>query len=221
MEIGPGPGALTEALLNQGAEVIAIEKDKLFASALHFEGHLKVIEADILTCDLKEILGGRRAKVVANLPYQITTPILQKLLPMHNYFTTLTLMVQKEYGERMVAPVGSSAYSSLTLFVRYYAMASLCFLVSPASFYPRPKVESCVVHLQLHTHPPKVPEEHFFSITRRAFQQRRKMLRSSLAELFTPSKVEDLLEQLGLSRQARPEQLSFEQFERLARSLYE
>lgn len=219
LEIGPGPGALTEALLARGAEVVAIEKDALFAKELRrLQGNLTVHEADFLEFDLS---GFQNAKVVANLPYQITTPILQKLLPLAKSFTSLTLMVQREFGERLVAKPDTSEYSSLTLFARYYADARYCFLVKPSSFYPRPGVDSCVVHLALRKEASAVSPDHFFSITRRAFQQRRKMLRSSLKELFSPEKIERVLTTLGLVVGARPEQLSYEQFELLAQRLYQ
>jgi 16S rRNA (adenine1518-N6/adenine1519-N6)-dimethyltransferase len=222
VEIGPGPGALTEALLAKGAEVIAIEKDALFASHLgRLKGNLTIFEADILSFPLEETLKGRKAKVVANLPYQITTPILQKFLPMQSSFSTLTLMVQREFGERLVAKKNTSAYSSITLFAQYYSETKLCFLVKPTSFYPRPSIDSCVVHFKLHEKKPRVPPEQFFSITRRAFQQRRKMLRSSLKELFSYEKIEAALSALGLSPETRPEQLSFEEFELLAQRLYQ
>lgn len=222
IEIGPGPGVLTEALLATGAEVIAIEKDPPFASHLNrLKGNLTVYEADILSFPLTETLQDRKAKVVSNLPYHITTPILQKLLPMQNQISTLTLMVQRELGERLVASPNSVAYSSLTLFVRYYAKAHFCFMVKPQSFYPCPKVDSCVVSLELHGQQGNVPPEQFFSITRRAFQQRRKMLRVSLKGLFTTHQIEEALQALQISPQARPEQLSYEEFTSLAQRLYQ
>lgn len=220
VEIGSGPGALTEALLERGAEVIAIEKDTLFATQLkRLPGKLTIYEADILSFPLEEALQGRRAKVVANLPYQITTPILQKLLPMYDCFSSLTLMVQREFGERLFAKKNTHSYSSLTLFAHYYANVQCGFLVKPTSFYPCPSVDSCVVHLQLEKRHSPVSAEQFFSITRRAFQQRRKMLRVSLKEQFL-SEVESALISMGLSPTVRPEELSFEEFILLTQKLY-
>jgi 16S rRNA (adenine1518-N6/adenine1519-N6)-dimethyltransferase len=221
LEIGPGPGALTEALLLSGCTVVAVEKDSMFIEHLKtLPGRLTLHHADILSCSIQELLPAQKTKVIANLPYQITTPILQKLLPMKEHLSSLTLMVQKEVGERLVAEVGTPAYSSLTLFAQYYAKAQLCFIVKPSCFYPAPKVESCVVRFDLHAKSPSILPELFFAITRTAFCQRRKMLRRSLQSLFPAPQIEKALESLNLSLEARPEQLSFEEFEALAHRLY-
>lgn len=219
IEIGPGPGALTETLLNAGAEVIAIEMDREFAAQLSRLGSsdkLKVFQADFLAFPLLDQIT-RPAKVVANLPYHITTPILQKLLPLYPRLTSLTLMVQKEFGERMVAKPRSSAYSSLSLFVQYYSEAKQCFTVRPGCFFPKPTVDYCVVHLDLKE--VQGDTEGFFAITRRAFNQRRKMLKTSLKELFPVAETEKALLKLNLPISVRPEELSLEDFKNLSNAL--
>lgn len=220
IEIGPGPGALTEALLDAGVKVLAIEMDHRFATALSRlqtpDARLEVIQADFLTFPLqehlREVLKGKKAKVVANLPYQITTPILAKLLPLHAYLSSLTVMVQKEVGQRFVAHKGTSDYSSFTLFLQYYATTSYCFTVKPTCFSPPPKVHSAVMRCLLHPPPPVQEESSFFSLIRTAFQHRRKMLRASLKELYSPQEIEASLQSIHLNPQARPETLCLQEF---------
>ncbi len=217
LEIGPGPGALTEALLNKGARVVAIEKDRIFAKALRRlapESQLTIIEGDAL----KMTLPHAPNKVVANLPYKITTPLLERLLPRNGQFSTLTLMVQREVGLRLAATAGSRDYSSLSLFSRFYSKPSYCFSIKPASFSPPPKVTSCVVHFALTSRP--IEPTAFFSLTRTAFGQKRKMVRSSLKTLFDPSDIESALLQIGQIATARPQDLTLEQFAALSSILY-
>jgi len=180
LEIGPGPGALTEELLKRGAQVIAIEKDSRFARALsrlQIENRLTVIEADVLDFDFMQLPAS--LKVAANLPYHITTPILEKLCAHRKLFSSAHLMVQKEVAERMTAQPGSKEISSLTLFLQLYAEVSMALKVSRNCFYPAPKVDSSVIQLLFHEPPLENPEELLHWI-RRAYQQRRKMLRSTL-----------------------------------------
>lgn len=217
LEIGPGPGALTEALLKRGARVIAIEKDLVFARALRRlapEDRLTIIEGDAL----KMPLPFPGSKVVANLPYQITTPILERLLPYPDQFSTLTLMVQKEVGQRLTASPGTADYSSLSLFASYYSDPTYCFSIKPRSFFPAPRVTSCVVHFALKSR--AIEPTTFFSITRRAFGQKRKMLRGSLRPLFDPSAIESALIEIGLIPTARPQDLTLDQFAALTQKLY-
>ncbi|MFI5333831.1 MAG: 16S rRNA (adenine(1518)-N(6)/adenine(1519)-N(6))-dimethyltransferase RsmA [Chlamydiales bacterium] len=218
VEIGPGPGALTQELILQGHSVIAVEKDKIFAENLRKLKNASVFEADILEFNLQEKLEaalppGKKAKVISNLPYHITSPILEKLLPMGNLLSSLTLMVQKEVAERLTAEPGSSDYSHLTLFARFFSDASYCFTVPPTCFYPRPKVDSAIVRMSLKNAPlPQEKMKQFFSMTRMAFEQRRKMLRSSLKRYAPTSILMESLEESGIRGQARPEELSLEQF---------
>jgi 16S rRNA (adenine1518-N6/adenine1519-N6)-dimethyltransferase len=217
IEIGPGPGALTQALLERGAHVVAIEMDPLFADQLQRlqteDNRLTIIQQDVLKFPLIEFLKDKRCKVVANLPYHITTPILTLLLPHFEKIESLTIMVQKEFADRMHGKKGTPEYSSFTVFLEFYATVIKTFTVSPNCFYPRPKVQSSVVHCKLH--PPlleKKEEEGFFRLTRTAFGQRRKMLRASLKEIYTSEKVEAALIKLGYSPTERPEQLALQEF---------
>jgi 16S rRNA (adenine1518-N6/adenine1519-N6)-dimethyltransferase len=214
LEIGPGPGALTEALLKRGAHVTAIEMDSIFATHLKRLGNnLNVIEGDFLTLPLEPLLTtkSKRFKVVANLPYQITTPILAKLAPMHALISSITAMVQKEVAKRFVAKPNTQDYSSFTLFLEYYGKTVYGFTVEPTCFYPRPNVQSAVCRIDLFP-PPSPPSDTFFQLTRTAFQQRRKMLRASLKTLFTAEKIESALEALHLKPTTRPEELSLQDF---------
>lgn len=219
IEVGPGPGALTEALLARGAHVLAIEMDTVFAKALGRlqtpDNRLEVVCQDILEFPLVETLSKRNiktCKVVANLPYHITTPILTLMLPLYPQITSLTIMVQKEFADRMEATKGTPEYSSFTLFLEFYASVGKSFVVSPNCFYPRPKVHSSVVHCKLH--PPLLTDgiDGFFQLTRTAFGQRRKMLRASLKELYGSENVENALEKIGKMKTERPEQLSIDEF---------
>lgn len=218
IEIGPGPGALTEFLLEFGAHVTAVEIDPHFASALKRlqtdKSSITVFQEDFLKFPLEDYLKKHteKVKVVANLPYHITTPILTKLLPMHSKIESVTIMVQKEFAKRMTAAPGSADYGSFTVFTAFYCKASYCFTVEPTCFYPRPKVQSAVVYCQLRKPPLFDAAESFFTLTRTAFQKKRKMLKTSLKELFPPPSVERALASMNISSQARPEELSLEQF---------
>jgi 16S rRNA (adenine1518-N6/adenine1519-N6)-dimethyltransferase len=221
IEIGPGPGALTEGLLETGCLLIAIEKDSTLAPLLNrLQTHpprLEVYNDDILEFPLEEVLRtklkkGKKAKVVANLPYHITTPILAKLVKMTSLLSDIIVMVQKELAERLVAVKGTKNYSSFTIFLEYYSRIHYAFTVDANCFYPKPSVQSSIVHLSTIS-PPDIPEpDAFFILLRKAFQQRRKMLRSSLKSLYSSDKIEESLTQLSLNVQVRPEQLSLEEF---------
>lgn len=229
LEIGAGPGGLTEILLDQGAEVIAIEVDPKLVSILsrltQKTAALHILQSDVLTLSLEDLCRekarqGKKIKVVANLPYHITTPILTRLLPLHLWIESVTVMVQKEFAERMAGRCGTTAYGSFTLFVEYYSSPKLCFTVSPSCFYPAPKVYSAVVTCTLH--PPALGEElspAFFKMTRTAFQQRRKMLRNSLKALYSLEVLDQAMQQLGIEAKVRPEELSLSQFLSLFRML--
>lgn len=208
IEIGPGPGALTSELLERGAEVIAIEKDAVFAAELSRlqNGHLQVIEADILEFDWK-CLGAGPWKVVGNLPYHITTPILEKIC--QEEAVSFTFMVQKELAERLMAKEGSKQCGSISIFVQAHAEIQGHFHVAKTCFYPAPSVDSTVVSLAFHGQ--RDPEA-FFTIVRRAFQQRRKMLTSSLRSLFSVQQIQEALERAQVKAGARPETLSLEQW---------
>jgi 16S rRNA (adenine1518-N6/adenine1519-N6)-dimethyltransferase len=221
LEIGPGPGSLTEMLLEAGACVIAVERDVGLAKALErLKGPDRELHAyceDIMEfpveARLKEFLkGDKKAKVIANLPYHLTTPIIAMLAPMHELISSLTLMVQHEVAERFVAKPGTSTYSSFTVFLNYYCKPHYAFMVSRNCFFPPPKIQSAVVQLDLIPSPKGIDEKGFFLLTRTAFEHRRKMLRASLKEIYEPADIENALSMLGIDPQSRPERLSLEQF---------
>ena len=183
LEIGPGPGALTQEMLAHGAHVIAIEKDAKFARALsqlQIDHRLQVIEGDFLEFSLKELEAYAPLKVVANLPYHISSPILVRLCQFGSYFSSALLMVQKEFANRMLAKPGTKEISSFTIFLNNYCEAKIALKVSRRCFYPVPNVDSCVVELQFHA-PRFENSETDLALVRKAYQQRRKMLRSTLS----------------------------------------
>ena len=219
VEIGPGPGVLTEALLKKGAYVLAIEKDKKFAQSLkRFESpHFECLAIDFLAVDLQDELKNRlkssqKAKVISNIPYHLTGIILQRLLPLHETISQLTLMMQKEVTERCLSEPKEKNYSSFTLFTRFYSHPKFLFKVEPSCFYPKPSVSSAVMQLTLRKPTHEVDTRFLFAITRTAFKQRRKMLRASLKSLFSAQEVEAILQSLGLKPTARPEELTLEMF---------
>ncbi len=219
VEVGPGPGALTQALLDRGAHVLAVEMDTVFAELLSRlqteDQRLQIVQEDILKFPLIEFLQkrkGGKCKIVANLPYHITTPILTLILPQSDLIESLTIMVQKEFADRMAAKKGTPEYGSFTVFLQFYAAVDKSFVVSPNCFYPRPKVQSTVVHCKLHPPLVKGNSERFFQLTRTAFGQRRKMLRASLKDLYGSEKVEQALQKIGRLPTERPEGLSIDEF---------
>ena len=221
LEIGAGPGILTEALLETGAKVIAIEIDTRFANELPRlnNGNLEVIEADILKVNFVKLLQNRGpVKIVANLPYHLTSPILGKILLHPELFSSSTIMVQKEVADRICGKVRTKNYSPLTLFIQFYSEVTARFEVSRNCFYPKPNVDSSVVPVDLKT-PAAVDKEKLFSIIHTAFQQRRKMLRGSLSKLAPKPEIEAILKKIGSHEGARPEELSLEQFIQLFKSL--
>lgn len=208
LEIGPGPGALTEALLAAGAHVTAIEKDPRMVQLLSSLPDLTLVEADILEYPLSD----SSWKIVANLPYHITTPVLAHLIDFRHCIQSITVMVQKEVAERFRAKPKSKDYSSFSVFLQFYADIHFGFVVSPTCFFPPPKVHSAVVRLDFRPPPVVRSEKRFFQLVRAAFGKRRKMLRSNLKDMAPSLVVENALEKLGLRRDARAEDLSVSDF---------
>ena len=204
-----------------GAQVLAVEKDPILAEALqrlkqkhkqfnvHCEDILKFALEESVSQKLKQ---DQRAKVIANLPYHLTTPIMTLLVPKHHLFSSVVVMVQEEVARRYVAKPGTKDYSSLTVFLNYYSSPRYGFRVSRHCFFPQPKVESAMIKCDLRPPPHVSNEDHFFKMVRTGFGQRRKMLRSSLKLLYLPRHVESGLEEVGKSPQSRPEELSLQQF---------
>ncbi len=221
IEIGPGPGALTEEILKTGASVVTIEMDTFFAKALHrftkVFSNLSIMQSDVLDVDFKDLISkncpdGKKAKILSNLPYHLTTPILAKLLPLHSHISSLTFMLQHEVALRTTANHGSSDYSSLSIFAAFYSEATYLFKVNASCFYPRPKVASAIVQFNLHQGPISLDRDTFFLMVRAAFGKRRKMLRASLKELYNPADVEKALIKIGIRNDARAENLSLQNF---------
>jgi len=224
LEIGPGPGGLTRGLLAEGARrVIAIEKDRRCIAALEdiqkaYPDRLEILEGDALSINPLERLTGP-VKVVANLPYNVGTELLIRWLTPTRwppFWTSLTLMFQKEVAERIVAPVASKAYGRLALLSQWRTDANIVMNLPPSAFTPPPKVSSAVVHLTALSAPRFEAEATVLEKTvAKAFNQRRKMLRSSLKGL-TPD-LEEKLNAAGIAPTLRAEQVSLEQFCALAR----
>ena len=232
LEIGPGIGTMTQYLCENARKVIAVEIDKnlipiLTQDTLSEYDNVRIINEDILKLDINQLVeeenGGKPIKVVANLPYYITTPIIIELLESGAGFDSITVMVQKEVAERMQAGPGGKDYGALTLLVRYYSEAEVIANVPPNSFIPRPGVDSAVIKLSLLKKPRVETEDpgRLFAIIRAAFSQRRKTLSNALkndAALKIPrEKTEEALETMGLKTDIRGERLSLEEFAELSR----
>jgi 16S rRNA (adenine1518-N6/adenine1519-N6)-dimethyltransferase len=224
IEIGPGPGGLTRALLALGAKrLIVIERDRRAIPALeeigaHYPGRLTIIEGDALTIDLAQFKeDGVPLKVVANLPYNIGTQLLVNWLtvPWPPFWQSLTLMFQKEVGERIVADADDDHYGRLGVLAGWLTHAEMMFDLSPQAFTPPPKVTSTVVHLEPRANPLPCDLEKLERVTAAAFGQRRKMLRQSLK----PLGGEALLQKAGIDASRRAETLSVEEFCRIANLL--
>ena len=221
-EVGPGPGGLTRALLERGAKVVAVERDRRFLPALaelgeEFPGKLIVVEADAMRVEEVE-LAGDGARVVANLPYNVGTALLLRWLTCGwpPWWTTLTLMFQKEVADRIVARPGNEAYGRLSILAQWRSEARIAMQLSRSAFVPPPKVASAVVHISPIKSPARVDPRRIEQLTEAAFGQRRKMLRSSLKNV--PGAL-DALERLGIDPQRRAETLAVADYVELARAL--
>ena len=233
IEIGPGIGGLTERLAIQSRKVIAVEIDRslipILKENLEPYSNIEIINSDILKTDLQALIEAEKteqAKIVANLPYYITTPIIMSILESNLPVKTMTVMIQKEVGNRIRAEVGSKDYGALTLAVQYRAKAELLANVPRNSFIPRPNVDSAVIHLTTLENPPVnvLDEGLLFKIIRATFEQRRKTIVNCLFNLldFGLSKDElgEVLESCELIVTARGEELNLEKFARLTDAVY-
>lgn len=224
LEIGPGIGTLTQGLLEAGAKVTAVELDKKLPAVLQetLAGYenFRLIQGDILKINLSELMP-QKFKVVANLPYYITTQILLTLLEKKLPITKIVTMVQREVAERMTAQAGSKIYGAMSIAVQFRSDAKIAFDVSPESFLPRPEVTSSVVICDVRENKFQVSDEEFFiKVMRGSFGQRRKTILNSLIGAgFSREKILQSLESAGINFERRAETLTIEEFVNLAEKL--
>lgn len=228
LEIGPGIGTMTQYLAEAAGQVIAVEIDKnllpIYEETLADYDNVTIINNDILKVDIHELLKGKadKVKVVANLPYYITTPIIMGLFENHIPAESITVMVQKEVADRMQSGPGSKDYGALSLAVQYYAEPYIVANVPPNCFMPRPNVGSAVIRLTSWEKPPVTvkDEKLMFKLIRASFNQRRKTLQNGINNSpdlsFTKEQVVSALREMGLSETVRGEALTLEQFAKLS-----
>lgn len=233
LEIGPGIGTMTQCLAAHAREVVAVEIDKnlipILEETLSPYDNVTIINNDILKVDVAGIVeernGGRPVKVVANLPYYITTPIIMGLFENHIPMESVTVMVQKEVAERMQVGPGTKDYGALSLAVQYYAKPEVVANVPPNCFIPRPNVGSAVIRLTCYQEPPVKTEDEkkMFALIRASFNQRRKTLANGLANApelgISRERVAEVLEKMQLPQTIRGEALTLEQFAELSNLL--
>lgn len=241
IEIGPGVGSMTRELAERAGKVVAIEIDKYLIPALkdilkEFN-NVSLINEDVMKVKLKEIIDANLSdsstgsvftsvKVVANLPYYITTPIIMKLLEENPGIDVMVFMVQKEVAERMIAKAGGKDYGALSVAVQYYSRPEIVFNVSPHCFIPQPEVESTVIRLEIHKVPPVQlsDKDTFFKVVKASFGQRRKTLVNALTNSgnfnLTKQEISETLKTMNIEEKQRGETLSIVQFAQIANSFY-
>lgn len=227
IEIGPGLGTLTAKLLERAKKVIAIELDNRMISILNdrfsLYNNFEIINEDVLKVDLNEVINKENienVKIVANLPYYITTPIIMKLLEDKLNIESITVMVQKEVAKRLTAEPGDKLSGAITYAVNYYCEPEEVVIVQNSSFIPEPEVESEVINLKIRKEPPVIVknEELFFKLIKASFMQRRKTLLNGISNsgLMNKEEVKQLLNKAGLDERVRGESLSMQDFANLA-----
>jgi 16S rRNA (adenine1518-N6/adenine1519-N6)-dimethyltransferase len=229
LEVGPGLGEMTLALAHRAKRVIAVEIDPRLVAILEKKmedyPNVEVVRSDILRLDFNHFFKkeGERIKVVANLPYQISTPLIFHFIELREFFSTLTLMLQKEVAERMVAPPGRKEYGPLSIFIQMFSDISIPFFIKPSAFFPPPKVESAVVHMAWKEKPliGKNDEAWFKKVVKACFGYRRKTLINALkhSELTLPESLKLEMEEIGIDPRRRPETLTIQEFISLAKVL--
>ena len=228
LEIGPGLGFLTRRLVERARRVLAVEVDgklveKLRSGDLGAHPALELVHGDILDLPLESILPERKIKLVANLPYSIATPVLFRLFELRERFSFLVLMVQREVAERMASAPGTKSYGALSVWCQVYGRITAKVPVAPEAFFPRPKVRSMVLKIELRPEPLVAPDEipALRGLVRAAFGQRRKTLKNNLAAWLGAGKeeIDALLGAEGIDPRRRGETLSVEELIRLSRSL--
>ena len=231
LEVGPGLGEMTLVLAQHAKKVIAVEIDSKLAVILKQKvkdfSNVEVVQSDILKMDFNLFLKkeGHLIKVVANLPYQISTPLLFRFIESKEAFSTLTLMLQKEVAERMVASPGRKEYGPLSIFIQIFSDVSIRFFIKPSAFFPPPKVESAVVHMSFREKPVVSlgDEEWFKKIVKGCFGYRRKTLMNALkhSRLPLPQSIESRMQKIGIDPRRRPETLTIQDLVHLAEALKE
>ena len=224
LEIGPGLGVLTEALLAAGAAVTAVELDRDMAGFIRERlPQVQLVEGDAARIDFDAVLDGSGWRCVANLPYNAGTRMITRMLERPDVFDTLTVMVQKEVAERLVAPAGDRKRGSLSVFTEARAEAKIRIRVPPGAFHPPPKVHSAVVSMKLRPVPDvgDVPVGIFDALVRTAFVQPRKTLRNNLAAAYTREVADEALSKAGVRPTVRPAVLTVEEFQRLATAIHQ
>ncbi|MGB4184396.1 MAG: 16S rRNA (adenine(1518)-N(6)/adenine(1519)-N(6))-dimethyltransferase RsmA [Caldicoprobacterales bacterium] len=235
LEIGPGIGTLTQELVSTAAKVVAVEIDKsllpVLEETLGQPPNLRIVHGDILKIDIRglinEFFEGKEFKVVANLPYYITTPIIMRFLEEDLPFTALTVMIQKEVAQRMAAKPGQKEYGSLSVAIQYYTKPRIVCKVPSNVFMPKPKVDSIVIALDRLEEPPVdvFDRDLFFKVVRAAFAKRRKTILNNLTsgelEEWSREDILRVLESVGIDPQRRGETLSIQEFALIANSLHQ
>ena len=229
LEVGPGLGEMTLALARQVKKVIAVEIDPKLVEVLRKKTvdspNVEVVKGDILKIHFNQLLDqeGQRLKVVANLPYQISTPLLFRFIESKDVFSTLTLMLQKEVAQRMVSPPGGKEYGPLSIFTQSASNISICFFIKPSAFFPPPKVESAVIRIVWKERAvvESGEEEWFKKVVRGSLGYRRKRLINALkhSDISLPPDIEQRMRKIGIDPQRRPETLAIEEFVHLAEAL--
>ncbi len=229
LEIGPGIGTLTEELALNCKKVVAVEIDKsllpILDETLAAYNNVEIVQGDILKVDLEKLidekLGGGPIKVVANLPYYVTTPIIAMLIERDLNIEAITVMIQKEVAERLVAKPGTKQYGSLTVFVNFYCNVETLLSVPRTVFMPKPKVDSAVVKLTLKKAIEPVDKKVFFKVVKAAFNQRRKTILNSLGSQLGVDKeiIKQLLEECNIPLRERAENLKMEDFIKISERL--
>jgi len=226
LEIGSGMGDLTEQLAMNSKRVYALEIDRRLFPSLEEKiktcANCRLLWGNILEFDINKLLKNELIKqkiiVIGNIPYNISSPIIEHLIQYRADIDTVFMTVQKEFGRRVNAAAGSKEYGSFSCFVQYYAQTKIIFEIKKGSFRPVPKVDSCFLSLKFRQKPPVQvrQEELFFKVIRSAFNQRRKTLRNSLSGLITLASLEEFLNEQGIDINVRPEDLTLDEFARLS-----
>lgn len=227
LEIGPGIGTITYEMAKLAKKVVAIEIDQTLIPILEenlgeFE-NTKVINEDILKVDLKKLVeeefNGESFKVVSNLPYYITTPIIEMLITTGIPCDDMTIMVQKEVAERMVASESDKEYSSLSVFIKFYTDAKVVINLPKSVFMPQPKIDSTILNLKLRLYDDKVNQDMLFKLVRSGFNKRRKTILNSLSDVVAKDDLKLAFEKLNLAENLRAENLSLDDYINLANEL--